>query len=112
MWVQLSPASVYTKMGYKFANIIKGHTNYLLGINRSISETRKDQACSRCVMAHEGQKYVGTCRISIGGCGCGINAKTSVSDEACPLYVWANDWIKPEMVDVINKAHKFVKSEH
>jgi hypothetical protein len=88
----------------EIGNIIKGHVNELLGLNKNISEERK-KICKKCPLytIRLGQEICNnklfmnpeTGDIStenkIGykrGCGCRINAKTTLPYVSCPLNKW------------------------
>lgn len=83
--------------------IIKGHVNELLGINKDISKERLE-ICYKCpiytkhlggicnsslwfnpknndVIAHQEDGYV-------RGCGCRLQAKTKLKDAHCPAKKW------------------------
>ena len=87
----------------EIGQIIKGTVNELLGLNKDISLGRK-KICYRCPLFSI--KYGGICNdklwinpktgdISteekdefIKGCGCRINAKTTLSSAECPIGKW------------------------
>lgn len=87
----------------QIGNIINGHVNELLGLNKNISETRL-AICKRCPLYTS--KFGGLCNnrlwlntetgdVSISykegyvkGCGCRLNAKTTLAREKCPAGKW------------------------
>lgn len=84
-------------------NIVKGHVNELLGINKDVSQIRMN-ICKECPIFSP--KYGGLCNeklyinpdtddISITekkgyvqGCGCRLLAKTTLPDEKCVAGKW------------------------
>lgn len=87
----------------EIGNIVKGHINEALGLNKDIS-TGRLQICHQCPLYSP--KYGGTCNnrlwinvetgdISLvskfgykNGCGCRLNAKTSLPSAVCPIGKW------------------------
>lgn len=87
----------------EIGNIIKGHFNELLGLNKDISEGRL-QICWQCPLYSP--KYGGLCNNKLWinletgdvsteqkegykrGCGCRLNAKTKLLNGSCPIDKW------------------------
>lgn len=87
----------------EIGNIVKGHVNEMLGLNKDISEGRL-KICYQCPLYST--KYGGLCNnrlwlnIETGdvstikkigykrGCGCRLNAKTSLPNAVCPIGKW------------------------
>lgn len=87
----------------EIGNIIKGHTNELLGLNKNIAEERMN-ICKQCPIYSP--KYGGLCNNAlyfdpetndvstkkllgyIKGCGCRLKAKTTLKDAHCPADKW------------------------
>lgn len=85
-------------------DIFQGHTNELLGLNKDISKTRLD-ICIKCPLYKKtiagpicNSKLwldVKTGDVSLtskqgykNGCGCRLNAKTTLPLAECPLSKW------------------------
>lgn len=84
-------------------NIIKGHVNELLGLNKDISKIRID-ICKKCPLYKD--EFGGICNPKLymnpktkdvslekkdgyfKGCGCRISAKTTLPDAVCPNGQW------------------------
>lgn len=87
----------------EIGNIVKGHINEVLGLNKDISNGRL-HICYKCPLYLN--KYGGVCNnrlwlnietgdVSIvkkpgykNGCGCRLNAKTSILNAECPIGKW------------------------
>ena len=95
---------------YKALQIFKGNLFDLLNINQGEAKAREEIACSKCFASHTDEGYyTGWCQKAKKGCGCKISAKTTLPDIKCPLGVWANDWIKPDVLEALNKENNFIK---
>ena len=87
-----------------FSQILSGHLNEVLGLNKDISSKRL-QICSQCplykktivgpICNNKLWYNVRTNEVSdkqkLGfkkGCGCRLNAKTSLPNASCPLGKW------------------------
>lgn len=84
-------------------NIISGHINEMLGLNKDISEARI-KICKKCPIyspilggvcnnklylnPENGDVSVDKKDNYIRGCGCRILAKTTISTEHCPANKW------------------------
>ena len=84
-------------------NIIKGHVNELLGLNKDISQIRLE-ICKQCPLYLDGLRprcnpnlYMNpkTRDISINkkdgyykGCGCYLKSKTTIPNAVCPNEQW------------------------
>ncbi len=84
-------------------NIVSGHINELLGLNKNLSEERM-KICLKCPIFS--QKLGGICNnklwinpktddVSLNkkpgyvqGCGCRLQAKTTLNNEHCPVNKW------------------------
>ena len=84
-------------------NIVKGHINEVLGLNKDIS-TGRLQICYQCPLYSN--KFGGLCNSRLwlnvetgdvsmirkpgyqNGCGCRLNAKTSLPNAICPVGKW------------------------
>ena len=87
----------------QIGTIVQGHVNEFLGLNKNLSEERM-KICKVCPIYSN--KLGGICnrklwlnpntnKISleekdgfIRGCGCRLNAKTTVLEEHCPAKKW------------------------
>ena len=87
----------------EIGNIVKGHINEVLGLNKDISVGRL-QICYECPLYST--KYGGLCNNRLwlnpvtgdvstikkigykNGCGCRLSAKTSLPNAVCPLGKW------------------------
>lgn len=87
----------------EIGNIVQGHINELLGLNKNISETRL-KICYACPIYSP--QFGGVCNSRLWlnkitgdvstepkegyqrGCGCRLKAKTKVTSESCPLDKW------------------------
>jgi hypothetical protein len=87
----------------EIGNIVQGHLNEILGLNKDISVGRL-RICHQCPLYSS--KLGGMCNnrlwlnVETGdisttakkgyrrGCGCRLNAKTSLINAACPLGKW------------------------
>ena len=87
----------------EIGNIVKGHINEVLGLNKDIS-TGRLQICRQCPLYSP--KYGGlwnnrlwlnveTGDVSMtkragykNGCGCRLSAKTSLTNAICPVGKW------------------------
>lgn len=87
----------------EIGQIIKGHANELLGLNKNISAERK-KICYSCPLYSP--KFGGLCNNNLWintdtgeissikkegykqGCGCRINAKTTIFEAKCPIGKW------------------------
>lgn len=90
-------------MSFSVSNIIKGHTNEMLGLNKDISEVRMS-ICKVCPIFSS--KFGGICNnrlwidpetndVSftqkdgyVRGCGCRCLAKTTIPSEHCVAGKW------------------------
>lgn len=95
--------SYFTDIIKDSPNIIKGHVNEMLGLNKDISEVRMN-ICKACPIFSP--KFGGMCNRKlwldpktndvsfeekegyIRGCGCKLPQKTSVIDEFCNAGKW------------------------
>ena len=84
-------------------HIVSGHINEMLGLNKDISEARI-KICKKCpiysptlggicnskLYLNPENGDVSTTKKDnyIKGCGCRINAKTTISTEHCPVNKW------------------------
>lgn len=84
-------------------NIVKGHVNELLGLNKNISQVRMD-ICRKCPLflnelggicnprlyLNVETGDVSTRKIDgyVNGCGCRLSAKTRLSSSRCPNGKW------------------------
>lgn len=67
------------KKSFKSAKkIATGYAYLAAGINQPLSEERM-KVCRNCV-----QLSAGVCKV----CGCAVDAKTRLPEEACPLKKW------------------------
>lgn len=84
-------------------NIVSGHINELLGLNKNLSEERM-KICLKCPIFS--QKLGGICNNKlwinpktddvslikkpgyVQGCGCRLQAKTTLNNEHCPVNKW------------------------
>lgn len=84
-------------------NIVKGHANKLLGLNKDISEDRL-KICKSCPIYST--KFGGICNSKLyldpitkdvsfkakegyhRGCGCIVSAKVTLPNEQCPAGKW------------------------
>lgn len=87
----------------EIGNIVKGHANELLGLNKSLQESRMD-ICKKCPLFK--QVAGGICNPSlwlnpkteeisnnkkdgyVKGCGCRLRAKTTLVKSHCPARKW------------------------
>lgn len=87
----------------EIGNIVKGHANELLGLNKNIAEERM-KICKECPIYSS--KYGGLCNNKlyfdpetdevsttnligyVKGCGCRLKAKTTLKHEHCPANKW------------------------
>lgn len=87
----------------EIGQIVKGHVNEVLGINKDISQQRL-KICFACPLYS--QKLGGTCNSKLwlnpntgdvstsekdgykNGCGCRLLAKTKLVNARCPLKKW------------------------
>lgn len=87
----------------EIGNIVNGHINELLGLNKNLKEVRL-QICRRCPLYSSRlggmcnnrlwlNKENGDVSISkkegyVRGCGCRLRAKTTLANEKCPAGKW------------------------
>lgn len=87
----------------EIGNIVQGHINELLGLNKDISKSRL-QICYACPLYS--QKLGGICNSKLwlnlitgdisttpkegykNGCSCRLKAKTKLPNATCPLGKW------------------------
>lgn len=87
----------------EIGNIVKGHINEALGLNKDLSKSRM-QICYSCPLYSD--KFGGLCNSKLwlnqltgdistinkpgykNGCGCRLQAKTKLSNAVCPLGKW------------------------
>lgn len=87
----------------EIGQIVQGHLNEVLGLNKDISQERK-KICYQCPLFSS--KFGGICNNKLwlnietgdvstypidgykSGCGCRINAKTTLSNSKCPVGKW------------------------
>jgi hypothetical protein len=87
----------------EIGQIVHGHVNELLGLNKDISKLRMN-ICYKCPLYSI--KFGGLCNNKLwlnletgdisteakdgykNGCGCRLNAKTSLSYAQCPIGKW------------------------
>jgi len=78
-------------------SIIEGNLRYAFNIRSTIMVYREEEYCMNCPIAHTNGKYTGQCNKELGGCGCGVGAKTSQNKDVCPKGFWGSNWFKPEL---------------
>lgn len=87
----------------EIGNIVNGHMNELLGLNKNLSATRM-YICIKCPLYSSRlggmcnnklwyNKENGDVSMSykagyIKGCGCRLKAKTTIANEKCPAGKW------------------------
>ena len=87
----------------EIGNIVKGHINELLDINKDISKVRMD-ICRKCPLflnelggicnprlylnKETGDVSTVKMRGYVNGCGCRLSAKTRLSGSKCPNGKW------------------------
>lgn len=87
----------------EIGNIVHGHVNEVLGLGKDISEGRL-KICYKCPLYST--KFGGICNNNLWlnvetgdislepksgykrGCGCRLNAKTTLTNATCPLGKW------------------------
>ena len=90
-------------MNIKMINILNGHINELFGVNRELSYKRL-KVCRKCPLYSI--KWSGMCNSKLWlnpetgdvsdtvrdgyykGCGCRLDAKTTLINEKCPAGKW------------------------
>lgn len=78
----------------KIIEILNGHINVVLGINQELSDYRIENACKKCTVSHnEEGLFTNSCLKRNGGCGCPLNARTSLKNAKCPKGIWFGETI-------------------
>jgi len=89
--------------------IIKGALYSTINYNGDVMEQRIELACKNCVLAHKDGVYIGWCNGEKGGCGCKLDFKTRLREQKCPKNIWANEWVKLDRLEELNKEMNFKK---
>lgn len=87
----------------EIGNIVKGHANEMLGLNKDISEIRME-ICHKCPLfknttgglcnpklwLEPNENKISTVRKDgyFKGCGCRLKAKTTLPNAHCPAHKW------------------------
>ncbi len=85
--------------------IAEGYIRTIFNIRTSIMVYREENYCKKCPLSHKNGSYTGVCDSKLGGCGCGISAKTSQNTEPCPKGFWSCDWFKPDLFEEFIKKN-------